>query len=169
MADVQAMFHQVKVSQKHVEFLRFLWWHNGKVRQPLVDFRTKVHIFGATSSPSCADYALKRVCDDNTALYSDKVLQTIKENFYGDDCLKSVSSEQEALQMVKDLTAASAKGGFRLSKWMSNSRAVIASIPEEDRSKASRELNLDKDNLPVERALGLHWCMVRHVHVQDCA
>ena len=158
MTDVQAMFHQVQVSQKHVDFLRFLWWHNGNVMQPLVDFRMKVHIFGATSSPSCANYALKRVADDNTAHYSDKVLQTIKLNFYVDDCLKSVSSEEEALQMVQDLTAACAKGGFRLSKWMSNSRAVLASIPEENRSKATKELNLDKDNLPVERALGLHWC-----------
>ena len=112
--------------------------------QPLVDFRMKVHIFGATSSPSCANYALERVADDNTAHYSDKVLQTIKQNFYVDDCLKSVSSEEEALQMVQDLTAACAKGGFRLSKWMSNSRAVLASIPEENRSKATKELNLDR-------------------------
>lgn len=42
---------------------------------------------------------------------------------------------------------------------MSNSQAVIASIPDKDCSKASKELNLDKDNLLVERALGLHWCV----------
>ncbi len=69
-----------------------------------------------------------------------------------DDCLKSVSSEQEALQMVRDLTTACAMGGFRLSKSMSSSRTVIASIPEENRA-ASKELNLEKDKLPVERAL----------------
>lgn len=43
------------------------------------------------------------------AHYNDKVLQTIKQNFYMDDCLKSVFSEQEALQMVQDLTSACAK------------------------------------------------------------
>lgn len=29
MADIQAMFHQVHVSDKHINFLRFLWWPNG--------------------------------------------------------------------------------------------------------------------------------------------
>ncbi|XP_048042569.1 uncharacterized protein LOC125266160 [Megalobrama amblycephala] len=61
--------------------------------------------------------------------------------------------------MVKDLTAVCSKGGFQLSKWMSNSRKVLASIPEERLSKATKDLNLDKDNLPVERTLGLHWCV----------
>lgn len=29
MADIRAMFHQVNVSEKHVNFLRFLWWPHG--------------------------------------------------------------------------------------------------------------------------------------------
>lgn len=173
MADIKAIFHQVRVSQKHVDLLRFLWWPNGDVTQPLVDHRMKVHIFGATSSPSCANYALKRVADDNKADFSDKVLHTIQQNFYVEDCLKSVPSESEALQLVKDLTAACKKGGFQFSKWMSNSRAVLASIAEQHRSKASQELNLDKDNLPGKRALGLHWCVETHmftfkVTLKDC-
>ncbi len=61
--------------------------------------------------------------------------------------------------MVKDLTAVCSKGGFQLSKWISNSRKVLSSIPEEHRSKSTKDLNLDKDNLPVERALGLYWCV----------
>lgn len=66
-------------------------------------------------------------------------------------------SEQEAIQIVKDLTALCKKGGFMLSKWISNSRAVLASIPRENRTKETKELDLDKDNLPMERALGLLW------------
>lgn len=69
------------------------------------------------------------------------------------------------MDLVKDLTAACAKGGFQLSKWMSNSRAVLASIPEEHRSKATKDLDLDKGHLPVERALGLHWCAESNVFI----
>lgn len=30
MADVQSMFHQVRVMEKHVNFLKFLWWLIGE-------------------------------------------------------------------------------------------------------------------------------------------
>ncbi len=46
-----------------------------------------------------------------------------------------------------------------LEKWISNSRAVLQSIAEDQWAKDVKELNLDRDNLPVERALGLLWCV----------
>lgn len=76
-----------------------------------------------------------------------------------DDCLKSLSTEYDAIQMVKDLTTLCQKGGFHLTQWVSNSREVLQSIVEKDRSKNLTELNLDRDQLPVERALGLQWCI----------
>ena len=30
MGDIEAMFHQVKVTTEHCDFLRFLWWPDGK-------------------------------------------------------------------------------------------------------------------------------------------
>lgn len=104
------------------------------------------------------NYALRRIVTDNKTHFHHEVLNTIQQNFYVDDCLKSVSSVTDAVNLVKDLTAACAKGGFQLSKWMSNSHSVLASIPEEHRSKTTKDLDLDKEHLPVERALGLHWC-----------
>lgn len=159
MADIEAMFHQVKVSQRNVDFLRFLWWPNGDITQSFKEYRMKVHLFGAISSPSCSNYALRKLAEDYKDCFPNRVLNTILHNFYVDDCLTSVHTEEEALHMVKDLTAVCSKGGFQLSKWMSNSRKVLASIPEEHLSKSTKDLNLDKDNLPVERALGLHWCV----------
>lgn len=156
MADIEAMFHQVKVSQRNVDFLRFLWWPNGDITQSFKEYRMKVHLFGAISSPSCSSYALRKLVEDYKDCFPNKVLNTILHNFYVDDCLTSVHTEEEALHMVKDLIAVCSKGGFQLSKWMSNSRKVLASIPEEHLSKSTKDLNLDKDNLPVERALGLH-------------
>ncbi len=118
-----------------------------------------MHIFGAISSPSCANFALQRTADDNELLYHSQVANTIRDNFYVDDCVKSVATEPEAVQLVKYLTALCHMGGFELTKWVSNSRAVIASIPDEQRAKEIRTLDLDKDHLPTERALGLEWCV----------
>jgi len=44
-----------------------------------------------------------------------------------------------------------------LTKWTSTSRFVLASIPEEDRVKDVRNIDLNHEALPVERALGVFW------------
>ena len=50
-----------------------------------------------------------------------------------------------------------ATGGFKLTKWTSNSRAVLASVPVDERAKEVKDLDLDKDKLPLERVLGMRW------------
>ncbi len=59
VADIQAMFHQVRVSEKYLNFLCFLWWPQGDTTHLQVEYRMSVHLFGAVSSPSCANYALR--------------------------------------------------------------------------------------------------------------
>lgn len=90
MADITAMFHRVKVSDSHADFLRFLWWPEGDVSQPPVEHRMTVHLFGATSSPGCASYALRRSAKDNMEHFRPEVTDAVLHNFYVDDMLKSV-------------------------------------------------------------------------------
>ena len=59
VADIEAMFHQVKVPLKDRDRLRFLWWPNGESESEPEVFRMTVHLFGAASSPSCDSYALQ--------------------------------------------------------------------------------------------------------------
>ncbi|KAK7938621.1 hypothetical protein WMY93_001947 [Mugilogobius chulae] len=65
--------------------------------------------------------------------------------------------EKDAVQLISDLVQLCSKGGFHLTKWVSNSRLVLASIKEEARGKEIRSLDLTKDQLPTDRALGLQW------------
>ncbi|KAJ8369700.1 hypothetical protein SKAU_G00097280 [Synaphobranchus kaupii] len=44
-------------------------------------------------------------------------VNTVLQNFYVDDCLKSVSTEEEAVSLYHDLSAICAKGGFCLTEW----------------------------------------------------
>ena len=116
-----------------------------------------VHFFGATSSSSCAIYALKKAAEENKDKFSAEAICTVMDNFYVDDCLKSVSTERQAIALCKELCRLCAQGGFRLTKWISNSRDVLASIPKEDRAKEIKSLDLDSEDLPIERALGIQW------------
>lgn len=157
MADIKSMFHQVRVSRGDVDFLRFLWWPNGDTSLHPVEYRMTVHIFGAVSSPSCANFALRQTAKDNQGTCSADVVSTIERNFYVDDCLKSLETEEQAVELMRELTCVCHKGGFHLTKWVSNSRTVLAHVPTGDRATEIKELDLDKDKLPTERALGLLW------------
>ena len=157
MADIEGMFQQVKVPPRDRDLQRFLWWPNGDLAKPLEEYRMGVHIFGATSSPACANYALHRAAEDGRSMYDQQVINTIYNNFYMDDCLKSVATEEEAVKLASDLRKICSDGGFKLTKWVSNSRTVLQSLPVEERAKEVKGLDLDRDNLPSERALGILW------------
>ncbi|KAK3733111.1 hypothetical protein QZH41_007445, partial [Actinostola sp. cb2023] len=118
-----------------------------------------VHLFGAVSSPSSANYALRKICDDNESEYDSEVTDTIKRNFYVDDCLRSVKTKATAIELVNDIRQACAQGGFNLTKFICNDRDVLESIPLEHRSKEVKSLDLECDDLPIERALGVQWCV----------
>lgn len=157
ITDIEGMFHQVRVAKEDVNFLRFLWWPNGDTSKNLVEHRMIVHIFGAVSSPSCATFALLKTADDNQSQYPEEVTNTVRHNFYVDDCLKAVNNTEQALDLYQQLTELCAKGGFHLNKWISNDRTVLSAIPEKDRAKEVRTLDLGKEQLPLERALGTQW------------
>ena len=157
-ADVESMYHQVSVVPEDRDVLRFLWGSGDSKSSPDV-FRMRVHLFGGVWSPSCCSYVLRKTADDNIADFSQEALDTVRRNFYVDDCLKSVSSTSAAIDLVKELSELVAQGGFRLTKWLSNDRRVLQSIPAEEVVAEVRHLDLDDDtdDLPVERVLGVLW------------
>ena len=159
MADIEAMFHQVQVPDDQCDFLRFLWWPDGNLELPIQEYQMTVHLFGAASSPSCCNFALKETAKDMEHESGPLAADTIRRNFYVDDCLRSVKDEQTAIELIQGLCQACEHGGFNLTKFTSNSRAVLESIPTEKRSKEARDLDLGHDRLPVERALGVLWCV----------
>lgn len=154
VADIEGMFHQVKVSLEDQDSFRFLWW-SGSLDEPPDEYVMTVHVFGATDSPCCSNYSLRKTAEDSRDQYGDIVIDTVLRNFYVDDMLRAVKNEGTAIQLANDLTTLLARGGFRLTKFMSNSRTVLQAIPEQERATPS--LNLDLDDLPIERALGVRW------------
>ncbi|XP_067021321.1 uncharacterized protein [Acropora muricata] len=84
----EAMFHQVKVLPKDADALRFLWW-NDSLEQPPIDYQMLVHIFGATSSPCCANKALKQTAEDNKTRLS----LDCEQSLFGQSRLSSAGLE----------------------------------------------------------------------------
>jgi len=159
MADVESMFHQVRVPEHDSSFLRFLWWDDGNLAKEVQEYQMLVHLFGAISSPALANFALRRTATHNKHCFPEAVINTVEGNFYVDDCLKSLSSEAAAIMHVHDLQALLSRGGFKLTKWISNSRKVIEAIPAHERCAELKKLDFYKNELPSQRALGLQWCV----------
>ena len=118
-----------------------------------------VHLFGAKSSPCCANFALRKTARDNQSEFDVQTVDTVYRNFYVHDCLQSVVSVPDAKRLVCQLTDLLSKGGFHLTKWISNCREVLEFIPASER--APSVMALDFEDLPIDRALGTQFPSLR--------
>ena len=116
MSDVKQMFHQVAVAAEDRDVFRFLWWPNGDLTKEPEAHQMQVHLFGATSSPSCRSFALRKTADDNQKDFDVQTIGTLNRNFYVDDCLKSVKTVDDALHLIKKLPQLLDRGGFHITK-----------------------------------------------------
>ena len=61
------------------------------------------HVFEGVSSGASTNYALKRTAKKNEKKYGTETACTLRENFYVDDLLKSVNSEDDVIKLIKNV------------------------------------------------------------------
>ena len=118
-----------------------------------------VHLFGAVSSPSCSNFALRRAADDAEKRVGQETVDVLRRNFYVDDYLYSDESEKATIQRTPGVRSACAHGVFNLGKFVCHRRKVLVAIPHDERAQNVRTLVPTSNYLPVERALGVHWAV----------
>ena len=103
--------------------------------------------------PAVLTLPCEKTTDDNEKDFGSEIAATVKWNFYMDDCLKSVKSEQTTITHLKDLMSLFKKGEFHLAKWLPNSCEVMESIPTSEHVTSVKDF--DFDHAPAERVLGM--------------
>ena len=103
-----------------------------------------IHLFGATSSQGCANFALKKTASDYEDQCGSGAADFVKKDFYVDDGLNSVSTPESAVSLIKSTKALCEKGGFKLHKFISNHKSVIDAIPIKIVQRISRTWTLPK-------------------------
>lgn len=156
MCDIKKMFHRFHVAREDRDFLRFLWWPNCDTNAEPREYRMRVHLFGASSSPGCANYGLKYLASINETEYP-LAASFIRRNFYVDDGLVSVESAESAIKLVEEAQALCAKGKLHLHKFLSNSREVLESINQSDHAVEVKNVDFYHNHLPVQNVLGIRW------------
>ena len=152
--DIERMFYRFSVNPEHRDYLRFLWWTDADTTQPPTDYRMTVHVFGAASSPGCANFGLRHLA----TVYEESfpaASEFIKTNFYVDDGLASVATEEEAIKLIKEAQTLCERGGLRLHKFNSNSDIVMQEIDPSERSgNSNAELRI---GYSMDSVLGMKW------------
>jgi hypothetical protein len=118
----------------------------------------KVHIFGAKSSPGCANFGLKQLAKDNVDISAD-ASAFLQRDFYVDDGLQARDTVEDAANVLGKAREICERGGLRLHKIISNSKDLLARFPDSEVTSAkATDLSVPSTVLAVERTLGLQWC-----------
>ena len=112
MIDIEKMYFQICFTEQHRNLLQFLWWKKENISDKPTDYEMYVHVLGGVSSAACSTYVLKMTVIENKTKFGEEAAQTLQNNFYMDDLLKSVANEHMAVQLIKKVTGMCHERGF---------------------------------------------------------
>lgn len=122
-ADVSEMFHQVRIRETDRDAQRFLFW--GPEEEKPRELRMEVMMFGATCSPTTAQFVQRSNAELFRKQYPEAVEEILK-NYYVDDGLSSVIDVPTARKVLSDMILIQKHAGYELKKIRSSHSAVVA-------------------------------------------
>ncbi|XP_064478526.1 uncharacterized protein LOC135391887 [Ornithodoros turicata] len=139
------------------DYLRFLWFRDNDTSRDVIEYRMCVHAFGNTCSPAIATYGLRRTAQEGEQDFGADVRHFIERDFYVDDGLKSLPTEEEAIDLLKRTQHMLKGANLRLHKIASNSVEVMGAFPSDDYARGLKDMDFDRGHVPMQRSLGLNW------------
>lgn len=152
VCDISEMYLQIKIPEKDRSYFRFLWREMNQDSIPSQYEFNRV-IFGMNASPFLAQF----VCQEHARKFQERYPQaaeTVLKSTYMDDSMDSKPTVKQSLELYKELSSLWQAAGMSARKWLSNSREVMAKIPQENRAA---EIDIFEDALPQQKALGIMW------------
>ena len=139
---------------------RIVWFKNNNLDEgePLI-FKFTRHVWGNNSNPYVTLLSLKRLVSDNTVNVSELTLNVIQNNRYMDDILFASDYLSELEIIAEESVKLFESRGFKLRKWVANTRAksILRRIFPRDLAPCLKEIDLGTEPLPDSKALGLTW------------
>ena len=109
-----------------------------------------VHLFSATSSPGCSNFALRKTAQESECELGSAAADFLRNDFYVDDGFKTCVTIEGANHLIKSVKEMCRRRGFNLEKFDSNKKEVIKNIPMIDRTDDLKSINIDLDKLLME-------------------
>ncbi|XP_058122779.1 uncharacterized protein LOC131293715 [Anopheles ziemanni] len=150
--DIREMFFQVDMNPRDQRSQMFLW-NDGKLGSDPQHYVLQVMTFGAACSPSTAHY-VKNVNAERFEATLPKAVECIKYEHYVDDMLASVETEQEAINLARDVQYIHSQGGFEIRNWLSNSTTVKILLNGNENNGVDIPV---ESEMTTEKVLGMWW------------
>lgn len=147
-ADIAKMYRQILVPPEQRDFQRILW--SPSANQPIREYRLNTQTYGMKSAAFVCIRTLME-CAKSCEEAHPKVADTIRNNFYVDDMLRSEPNAELAIALYRELNAVLSEYGFTLAKWITNDSQVNAIIHGGD----AVEIEMNREN--TNAVLGVHW------------
>ncbi|XP_055623266.1 uncharacterized protein LOC129766702 [Toxorhynchites rutilus septentrionalis] len=152
VSDLEKMYRQLLVYPSDRLLQRIVF--RSSPSEPIQTFELLTVTYGTASAPYLATRALKQLATYGELAHPDAAKVLVKD-FYIDDLLCGVDSEEEGIKLCHQLNDLLQSAGFKLHKWASNSVTILQNIPVELREERNL-LELDSSSTQV-KTLGLLW------------
>lgn len=149
--DIRQMFRQIRMHEDDQKYQLIYWREDPDL--PLETYQLTTVTYGMTSSSYLSIRTIQQLLKDEGTEHP-LAASSIENQIYVDDILLGADSEDDAINLQKDVINLFNKGGFSLRKWSSNSELLLANIPENHKESP---LALSPPDQPLFSILGLKW------------
>lgn len=162
VADIQKMFHQIRVKKDDQQCQRYLWRDCDSSKPPKIFIYTAM-LFGPTDSPSKANEVRILHAKNNSRRFPNASRAAI-DSMYMDDLFNSEDEISQAVKTAKDSIEMFQAIRWKLVDFRSNSPDVLKKLPKEHINQGVLvELATEDPLLSLYKVLGLHWKPKRDV------
>lgn len=149
-ADISKMYRMIELDKKDQQYHTIVW--RSSPNDPLKEYQLTTTTFGTAAAPFLATRTLVHMADvvkDTYPLAS----QSLRNDFYVDDCIGGNHDFQTAVQCKNELLAVTGQHHLELRKWTSNDPKFLADLSPEITEKSLQSFGEDD----ITKALGLSW------------
>ena len=153
ICDIAEMYLRIEIKKEDRPYQRFPWRSLAEDKSP-DEYEFNRVVFGVNSSPFQAQFVVQQHAKSLENVYP-MAADTVQESTYMDDSMDSASTDDQGIELYRQLSELYEKADMYPHKWLSNSVAVLEKIPQE---KRAMNVTLEKSgNLPGVKTLGMQW------------
>ncbi|XP_031634739.1 uncharacterized protein LOC116348029 [Contarinia nasturtii] len=151
VADIEKMYRQIRMDPEDRKYQKILWRFSKD--EPIQTYELNTVTFGVKPAPIMAIFSTFFLADEAKSQFP-LASESIKKDFYVDDCQSGSYSTSSAKALQTELNALFSSAHMTLRKWAANDQAALEGIPPENRA-ISPSLTLKFDE--SIKTLGMRW------------
>jgi len=180
-ADVENMFHHIALPEDQSTYMRFFWFRNNDPDEELIEYWSKVHLMGNTSSPAVANLAVRYAAREQPPKNGDQWMEeddlldphqlqrtrkpdemerVLAHQIYVDDLLASCPTPEAAEDLIEEAIARFGRYRLKFCKVASNVPSIQERYPSTTKIPdimSLAPLDTKGSDLYTGKSLGLQW------------